>query len=720
MRSKDYTSDIRPSTWLCLLALALGACDDGGVQTTPDAQPDQRVSDQGRLDQGRLDHGRLDQGRLDQGTPDQRLSPMDLGIPDMQGDMADAMWLPPDPSLEPGPPGAFRVGTAIRRMPVPLGMGTTGFGPTQADAYVTPFAQAYPGTRRVHMHPDIRAAVFEAGAGKRLYLVRLDTIGITANIRRALVARLEARYGDGIDHQLVMAASHTHSGPGRLIDKPLWRLIADAFFPEYFERLVDDIEGTLVEAVDGLQPAQVGYGVAQTTALHSDRRCANPSEDDPDFPILKVADMTGKTKALLLFHTVHGTAVGMDQYALSQDVTGAIEAKVAERFADPVFVMYVNGAAADMSPGNPPLEANPAAAEWPNDYVRCEAIGIAAAEIVAQTIDGIELKADGVIHSRTARVPLNPMAMGYTPEEFPHEFGAVYCGAAFDERCVGEPAYENLLVGCVAMPNAENAAPTQAPITVGQIGTLSFVTTPGEFSVSLGRRAAQAFEAVTGQRTVVIGYAQEYTGYSLAEDDWYQGGYESSGALWGPKQGDHLADAIVSLGQSYANSRIPLRFADQPPIETPPDYQYDPWPTMPSPVPAGVLTEPAEAVQAGAVVRFDFTGGDPWLGNPIVSLERQVGEAFEPVALGAVPVTTDGYAMTLELTPDPPYERNEAPGTPHTFQYAVHLPVGRRFGGGPTLAGGTFRFVARGRVLVAGAEGPVDYTVTSRPFSVAP
>jgi hypothetical protein len=310
--------------------------------------------------------------------------------------------------------------------------------------------------------------------------------------------------------------------------------------------------------------------------------------------------------------------------------------------------------------------------------------------------------------------------MGYTPEEFPHEFGAVYCGAAFDERCVGEPAYENLLVGCVAMPNEENAAPTQAPITVGQIGELSFVTTPGEFSVSLGRRAAQAFEAVTGQRTVVIGYAQEYTGYSLAEDDWYQGGYESSGALWGPKQGDHLADAIVSLGRSYGNARIPLSFEDQPPIATPPDYEYEPWPTMASPVAAGIVTEPVEAAPKGSIVEFVFNGGDPWLGNPIVTLEQQVGDAFEPVKLGAIPVTSDGYAIVLELVPEPPYERGEVPGTPHTFQYHARLPVGRRYGGGPALAGGTFRFVARGRVLVAGSDAPVEYTLTSRPFGVNP
>lgn len=691
------------------LMLALAACDDG-TSATP---TDMTIVDQSVLDRGAVDAAMAD------AAPDAAM--MDAGALDATPvDMADAAWLPPNPALDPPPPAAWRVGTAIRRMRVPLGIGTTGFGFTQAESYPTPFQQAYPGTQRVHMHPDFRVVVFEAGEGNRLYLVRLDTIGVTANIRRALVARLEARYGEGIDDQLIMTASHTHSGPGRLIDKPLWRLIADPFFPEYFDRIVDDIEATIVQAVDGMQPAQVGYAVAETTDVHSDRRCANPEESDPDFPVLKVANMAGETQALVLFHTVHGTAVGMDQYSLSQDISGGIEAKVAERFDDDVFVMFVNGAAADMSPGSPPFEREAGVPEWPRDYEKCEAVGRAAADTVMSVVDSIALKTEGVVHSRTARVPINRAALGYADGEFPYEHGAVYCGAGLDERCLGEDPYDNLLIGCIAFPDARNSAPTQAPLTVGQIGELSFITTPGEFSVSLGRRAAQAMEAVTGQHTVVFGYSQEYTGYSLGEDDWYQGGYESSGALWGPRQGDHFADAIISLAHAYGNPRIPLAFDDQPPLPVPAASTDAPWPTMRSPVPAATTREPAEQVERGDIVAFSFTGGDPWLGNPIVTLERQVEGAFVPVKLGAQTVTTDGYLMTLQMAPEPPYTVDEAPGTSHTFNYTAALPIGRSYGGGPVLAGGTFRLVARGQTHLEGADAPAAYEIASRAFAVTP
>ncbi|MGK0359770.1 MAG: hypothetical protein ACI9U2_002076 [Bradymonadia bacterium] len=696
--------------WIACILLLIAACDDGGPAAS--------------IERATIDHSVPDLGPPPDATPRDAMGP-DAMLPDAAPmdatvvDMADAMWLPPNPDLEPPPPAAWRVGTAIRRMRVPLGIGTTGFGFTQADAYSTPFQQAYPGTQRVHMHPDFRAVVFEAGAGNRLYLVRLDTIGVTANIRRALVARLEARYGPGIDDKLIVAASHTHSGPGRVIDKPLWRVIADPFFPEYHDRVVDDLEATVVEAVDGLEPAQVGYAVASTTDVHSDRRCANPEETDPDFPILKVANMVGETQALILFHTVHSTAVGMDQYSLSQDVSGGIEAKVAERFDDDVFVMFVNGAAADMRPGSPPFEREADVPEWPRDYEKCEAVGRAAADAVMSVVDTVDLKAEGVLHSRTARVPINRTALGYADGVFPFEHGAVYCGAGLEDRCLGEEPHANLLVGCIAFPDALNSAPTQAPLTVGQIGDLSFITTPGEFSVSLGRRAAEAMQAVTGQRTVVFGYAQEYTGYSLGEEDWRQGGYESSGALWGPRQGDYLADSIISLSHAYANPRLPLTFDDQPPLLVPATYDGAPWPTMRSPMPAVVTAEPAEQSARGDMVEFAFTGGDPWLGNPIVTLERQTDDGFEPVKLGARDVTTDGYLMTLLMAPDPAYVVSEAPGTSHTFNYTASLPIGRTYGGGPALAGGAFRLVARGQIHVEGAGLPVEYVLPSRVFTVA-
>jgi len=702
--------------WVLVVALGLVACDDGGgSERAADGQVADGAVDRAVQPDARVADARVRDASVDAAAPDAGDAALDAA-PDAE--VGDAAWLPLDPALLPPPAAPLRAGVAVRRMPVPLGIGTSGYGPSQADPYDTPFQDSYPGTQHIHLHPDFRVVVLEAGENNRIILIRLDTVGVSARIRQDLVARLSARYGGDIDRQLIIAATHTHSGPGRLIDKPLWRVIQDTFWPEFYARVLDTLEATVVAAMDDLEPARIGHGTALTTAVHSDRRCANPEETEPEFPVLRIDRADGTLKGLVLFHTVHGTALSMRDYALSQDVTGAIEAKVAEAWDDPIFVMYFNGAAADMSVGSPDYARESEAAPWPSAFTRTEVVGRAAAEAVVPLVPTIETRPDAVLHSRVARVPLNRDVLRYPQGFFPYPFGAVYCGAAYDERCVEEAPYSNgeLLRLCVPFPDEQNAAPTQAPITVGQIDDLAFITTPGEFSISLGRRAREAAAAALGLQVVVIGYAQEYTGYSLEEDDWWHGGYEASGALWGPRQGAWLADSLISLARSYADPRIPLSFADQAPPAAHAPTPFEPRAPLRSLAAPGVLSDVAPEVGLAELATFTFAGGDPWLGNPVVTLEQLVEGVYQPVHVGGVPVTSDGYVITLSLQPVPPY--SEAADV-REYRWTAEIPAVRTFGGGPALRDGTFRLVARGRAAV-GVAAPEDYGIASQPFHVAP
>ncbi|MEZ4474323.1 MAG: neutral/alkaline non-lysosomal ceramidase N-terminal domain-containing protein [bacterium] len=598
--------------WLCA-ALAVAGCDDGPADT--------RAADLGADAGGLADAAPADARPQDAAPPDAGPldADLDAALVDAQIEDAfvgDAAWLPLDPARLPPPPAPLRAGVATRRMDVPLGIGTSGFGPGQASPYATPYQVSYPGTRHIHLHPDFRAVVLEAGAGNRLYFVRTDTIGISARIRRDLIERLEARYGGDIDRQLVIAATHTHSGPGRLIDKPLWRIIQDVYWPAFYERVLDGLEQTIVAAVDDLEPARLGVTVASTTALHHDRRCANPAEDDPDLPILRLDRADGRLKGLVLFHTIHGTVLGMDDYTLSQDATGGIEAKVAELFDDPVFVMFLNGAAADMSPGSPAFPAEPEAAAWPDPYTRVEQIGRAAAEVVAGVVADIETHTDVVLHSRTARVPSAATCSATPTASSPSP--TARSTAAWPSRSAASTRRRTPPSCCAAacLPRRGERGPHPGPLTVGQIDGLGFITTPGEFSISLGRVAREAAEAALGLPVVTIGYAQEYTGCSLTEDDWWHAGYETSGALWGPRQGDWLAAAIASLARSYANPRLPLAFADQPPLAARVPPAPDPFSLQPAIEAPTVLAEVAAELGPADVATFEFSGGDPGSATP--------------------------------------------------------------------------------------------------------
>ena len=102
-------------------------------------------------------------------------------------------------------PGPFEAGFASVRMPVPLGIGTAGFNGIGASASPTPFSDLYPGTTRIHGHPDIKVTALSRGEGFELILIRTDMVAVIQQLRDAVLAELENRTGRSFDHALVIS-----------------------------------------------------------------------------------------------------------------------------------------------------------------------------------------------------------------------------------------------------------------------------------------------------------------------------------------------------------------------------------------------------------------------------------------------------------------------------------------------------------------------------------
>jgi len=80
--------------------------------------------------------------------------------------------------------GPLQAGTATVRMPVPLGIGTMGYnGLFGTPSSPTPYADRYPGTVRMHGHPDFTAVALSRGEGAELIFLRSDTIAVVQQLR---------------------------------------------------------------------------------------------------------------------------------------------------------------------------------------------------------------------------------------------------------------------------------------------------------------------------------------------------------------------------------------------------------------------------------------------------------------------------------------------------------------------------------------------------------
>jgi hypothetical protein len=574
-------------------------------------------------------------------------------------------------------------------MPVPVGIGTVGYLGVTVDAEPSPFARRYPATTRVHGHPSFRAVVISRGPGQEVVFLRTDMIGVFQQFRRAIVLAAETRLGRPIDDALVIGGTHTHSGPGRVLDGGgVFDLIADSFFPEFYARMVDAAATAIVEAFADLAPARVGHTWVESASGHSDRRCEDGRDHTNDaLPIIAI-EREGKIDAVVLSYAVHSTALGIEDLTLSRDVAGAIEEYVEARFDHPVLALFFNSWGADMSPGSPevPLETG---AVQPDGYERMNKVGAAVAGAIEDGIADILWEDDAEVFAAVHRVHLNRTAIGYAAGEFPFEFGGVFCGGLGETDCDPLTTVTGLDLLCIPFP-PDHPVPPQTEISAGRLGTLAFVTFPGEPGTLLAEELLGRLKRRFAESNVVLfGYAQDYTGYSILEDDWVQGGYEASGGLWGPRQGEYLVDSAESIFERVVVSRgapDPLAPAPLPPFDV---DGYTPYVPAEGQQAGTVQTDVSTSYGPTEIVTLTVAGNDPWLGTPTATLTNAQGEPV--LGANAETIDSDGYGFWVDVRPLPGYgEDRNAPS--RTFLWTFSMPVAQTVPGLlPDLRGGSYR-----------------------------
>lgn len=614
----------------------------------------------------------------------------------------------------PPAPGAFVAGIAEVRVPAPVGIGTMGYGAMGEDPSITPFADTFPGTTRSHGTLTFRAVALSRGPAHEIVFVRLDTIGIFQQLREAVLDELERRIGRRLDDALILAGNHTHSGPGRLLlaNGPLVAL-ADTFFGEFYDRVVMALADVVEAAIADQAPAELGFAIAGTSEAHNDRRCENDPlaqlQESPDLPVIAVR-REGRLDAIVASYAYHGTVLAMSDHTLSGDMGSIVEQKIAEGFDHPVMVLFFNSWGGDMSPGDVMPDPGAVGADLPDGFEKMELLGDVVREAIMPSLARIEFAADPEIRARTYRVRIDREVIGYEGRRFNFPHGGAFCGLAAEGVC--DRVMPNMALDGVCLPISEtDGLPKQTMLTAGQVGELYFFTAPGEWGTALSATVLDHVRMRAGPNAMMIGYANDYTGYSLGEADWYQGGYETSGALWGPLQGTYLSARARDAFDTFYD------LWNEPPWEEPArvppfsGYTYDPY------VPEGaeglgtLVTDVPSNASATDVVTFAIHGADPWLGVPVATLGRDEG-TFTPVLRSdGTEVTSRSYDFWVDLEPTPAYA-----GTPRapsrTFRWTFQFPIAHRASSNIPELDGPYRF----RIAIPTESG--EMTVDTGVFTV--
>jgi len=577
-----------------------------------------------------------------------------------------------DTHTEPAPePGDLQAGFARAAIPAPVGIGTVGYGSFGAPSSPTPFSTLYPGTTAAFMPPEVRVTAISRGDGFEVVFIRLDTVGVFQQFRRAVVLEVSERLGRDMDDALVFGATHTHAGPGRIIDGGgIFDIIADSYFPEFYVLFIDTIADAVEAALADLQPARLATSAGYSAEAHSDRRCEDGGADyeNGTTPFIAI-ERNGRLEGVVAAYAVHGTGLSIDDLTLSRDVFGAMEQSLEDRFDHPVNVMVLNAWAADMAPssGEVPYQDG---GEVPNPHRSIAETGWQFAEDVAPSLTGtLAWEDEPTVQAKVYRARIDREVIGYAEEEFPFEYGGVYCEG--EGECTVTAPLEGLDQVCLPF-NEDYPAPNQTVLSAGQVGGLHLITFPGEPGTRLAEGIVADIQAAHPEveDVLFVGYGQDYLGYSIEEDDWWQGGYEAAGALWGPRQGDYLASVAVAVMDAFMGGDVAWAEAD--PITPFDDPTYTPYESEQAVDAGQVVVQPAETVVATDTIEVAVTGLAAWEGIPEATLVGADGSVL--LRPNGEPWTSVHQPFYWTLEADPPYTDSVDP-TPRTFTWTLRFPV---------------------------------------------
>jgi len=205
-----------------------------------------------------------------------------------------------------------------------------------------------------------KALVLEDARGGRVAIVTLDLIGLPREVSDEVAGRVEKQFGLKRS-QLVLNASHTHSGPA------VWPGIRVMFdfnaedlrqATAYSRKLTDQLVGVVGAAIADLAPASlsVGHGKAgfainrREPTKQGVRIGQNPKGPvDHDVPVVRIAAPDGKLRAVLFGYACHNTTLGGDVYQVNGDYAGFAQIEL-EKALPGATAMFMELCGADQNP----------------------------------------------------------------------------------------------------------------------------------------------------------------------------------------------------------------------------------------------------------------------------------------------------------------------------------------------------------------------------------
>lgn len=354
----------------------------------------------------------------------------------------------------------------------------------------------------------------------------------------------------GISSTAVMIAStHTHAGPVT---------ITTFFNPEesvnagYLNFLAECIEQSVSNAWRTLIGVKVGVGVAHVHGVGVNRRSADQRPIDEQVGIIKVDDLNGHTRAVLINYSCHPTVLGPDNLLVTGDFPNFAVEQLEKSIGGDGFAMFVNGTQGNISMGHSSELSAIGVITPGRTFERAAELGHLLAEATLEALPDIATSDAPALSSLT--IPVNLPLKNYPPLE-----QAIKSLQDADELLAkltteGAPSDQimpaktqrlyasitNFYAGeALALPDGHLPIELQG----FRVGDAAFIAVPGEVFVEIGLTIKRRLPHLT----FIVGIANGYIGYMPTREAYATGGYEVVSSKCQPGAADVLVDNVAQL-----------------------------------------------------------------------------------------------------------------------------------------------------------------------------
>lgn len=398
------------------------------------------------------------------------------------------------------------IGTSKLEITPPAGTPLAGYG-------------RYRGKPTVGIHDPLFAralAISRAGAGLKpaptYIFVSVDLVLIDEELRAAVLNKINRR-----DDQLILFATHTHTGAGAIGGRFWERFIMGKFRKPVFETITDKIAAAALEALHEKTPVKAEYA-----EMRIDEMIENRMDEKLKLPahlkVLRFKNPEGQVAGVLLFMAAHPTLAPAAEGLFSADFPGVFTSQM-ETLHPGAVALFVNGAAGDLRPKTGHFE---------DRFERLKSYGLTLAEKTAgMSFDPISLEGPWKGAVQKIRLPRTQIRLGWFKV----------------------PS----LIGNRVFPN-------KTYFQAVRLGKLLFLTFPGEASAETGWE----MEHAALSRSFVpffVGFANDYIGYMVPRRYYRdRGQYESRTSFYGEKlewffqeQAGRLMDSLLTEEEKSAS-----------------------------------------------------------------------------------------------------------------------------------------------------------------------